>query len=189
MTLEPQPISHGDNHVLAQELGELLLYNSLTISTAESCTGGLVAGAITDVAGSSAWFERSVVTYSNAAKHDLLGVPQTVFDEQGAVSEACVLAMAHGALSAAGADLAVSVSGIAGPGGATAGKPVGTVWIGWAFVATVPVDEPARGLAGDLLEAQRFQFSGERSAIRQQAVYETLRGTIFRLNRAGSRKQ
>lgn len=99
----------------------------LTLTTAESCTGGLVAAALTEIAGSSSVFERGLITYSNAVKAELLGVPEAVLDEHGAVSAACALAMAEGALSRSGADMAVSVTGIAGPGGATSLKPVGLV--------------------------------------------------------------
>lgn len=99
----------------------------LTLTTAESCTGGLVAAILTEIAGSSAMFGRGLVTYSNEAKQELLGVPEAVLAEHGAVSTACAVAMAEGALSRAGADMAVSVTGIAGPGGATALKPVGVV--------------------------------------------------------------
>ena len=174
---KPTQIDKNDTHDLARELGHILQEKSLTITTAESCTGGLVAGAITDIAGSSAWFERSVVTYSNEAKHNLLEVPHSIFEEHGAVSENCVLAMAKGAVKKADADVAVSVSGIAGPGGQTADKPVGTVWIGWALPAA------------KMQEAQRFQFSGDRCEIRQQAVFEALRGTISRVNKAGRNKE
>jgi nicotinamide-nucleotide amidase len=122
---------------LAQMLGQLLMAQNWRITTAESCTGGLIAGALTDVSGSSSWFEQGVVTYSNRAKQNLLGVPSSVFDEHGAVSEACVMAMASGALRTSGADIAVSVSGVAGPGGGSAEKPVGTVWLAWAWAESV----------------------------------------------------
>ncbi len=158
---------------LTGELAELLQIQGLVISTAESCTGGLIAAAITDMAGSSGWFERGFVTYSNEAKQQLLSVPGSIFSEHGAVSEACVMAMADGALEHAGADVAVSVSGIAGPGGATPGKPVGTVWIGWTL----------RGAAS--ADACVFQFSGDRRSVREQAVLEALRGTISRIHKAG----
>ena len=157
------------------ELANLLLERGLVISTAESCTGGLIAAAITDRAGSSEWFDRGFVTYSNEAKGELLGVSPHVFEEHGAVSEACVRAMAEGALQRAGADVALSVSGIAGPGGATPGKPVGTVWIGWAVHRS----------GTQRVDAQLFQFAGDRRSVRELAVLEALRGTISRIHDAG----
>lgn len=154
---------------LSTLLGQMLLENGLSISTAESCTGGLIAGALTEVSGSSAWFERGVVTYSNAAKHDLLGVPEAVFEEHGAVSEACVLAMAEGAKRVSGADIAISVSGVAGPAGGSTEKPVGTVWLAWAIEGTC--------------EATVFHFEGSRHEVRLQAVVSALHGSIDRINR------
>jgi nicotinamide-nucleotide amidase len=154
---------------LAGQLGQLLISCNWRITTAESCTGGLIAGAMTDVSGSSNWFEQGVVTYSNRAKQNLLGVPSSVFDQHGAVSEACVLSMASGALRSSGADIAVSVSGVAGPGGGSAQKPVGTVWLAWAW--------------GESVEAQHFLFAGQRSEVRMQAVVRALHGRIQRLER------
>ncbi|MDB3935750.1 CinA family protein [Granulosicoccus sp.] len=158
---------------LAKELGRRLLSGKLLISTAESCTGGLIAGAITEVPGSSAWFERSVVTYSNAAKQQMLGVDEAILSAHGAVSEACVKAMAHGALANADAQVAISVSGIAGPDGGTPEKPVGTVWIGRAWAGETAID------------AECFIFQGNRWQVRQQAVCEALRGTISGLVKRG----
>ncbi len=152
---------------LVADLASLLLADNATMTTAESCTGGLIAGALTDMAGSSAWFEQSVVTYSNRAKQDLLGVPSMVFEQHGAVSEACVLAMAAGAQERSGATVAVAASGIAGPDGAVPGKPVGTVWLGWA-------------LDGQL-SAELLHLQGDRLAVREQAVLHALRGTIARI--------
>lgn len=154
---------------LAIELGALLKLKGWTVTTAESCTGGLIAGAITDVAGSSSWFEQGIVSYANEVKHRLLDVESDLLEREGAVSEAVVLAMADGALRRAGADVAVSVSGIAGPGGARPGKPVGTVWIGWS-------------VAGHAASASGFQFDGDRKAVRESAVVEALRGTIARIS-------
>lgn len=134
----------------------------LTLTTAESCTGGLVAAILTEVAGSSAMFERGLVTYSNQAKIDLLSVPEAVLAEHGAVSAACAAAMAEGALSRAGADLAVSVTGIAGPGGATALKPVGLVHFALA----------QRGFAVTAIEC-RFGDRG-RGTVRLLAVAQAL---------------
>lgn len=154
---------------LSGRLGQLLLENDLTITTAESCTGGLIAGAITEISGSSAWFEQGFVTYSNAAKHGMLGVQEAIFDEHGAVSEACVLAMAKGAKQTTGANIAISVSGVAGPSGGSTDKPVGTVWVAWAVK--------------EVTEAQVFHFEGCRQRVRAQAVECALRGSIERIER------
>ena len=149
-------------------LGESLRRRGWSMATAESCTGGLIAAACTSVAGSSDWFERGFVSYSNAAKTELLGVDAALIAAHGAVSEAVVRAMALGALSRAGVDLAVAVTGIAGPGGGSADKPVGTVWLGLA----------RRGPPGDaLVQAERLQLGGDRSAVREQ----TLRIALQRL--------
>src|SRR5690606_25324764 len=115
--------------ILAQQLGEALAARGWRITTAESCTGGGIAAAITDIAGSSAWFERGYVTYSNAAKSEMLGVSASLIAHYGAVSEAVVVAMARGACAASGCELGVAVSGVAGPGGGSPDKPVGTVWL------------------------------------------------------------
>lgn len=158
---------------LAEELGRQLLSHNLLITTAESCTGGLIAGAITEVPGSSSWFERGAVTYSNAAKQAMLGVEAAIFDKHGAVSEACVNAMARGALVSADAHVAISVSGIAGPDGATPDKPLGTVWIAWAWAGKSATD------------AECHIFPGDRQQVREQAVCQALRGTIERIKNRG----
>lgn len=145
---------------LAAELGAALERRRLHLATAESCTGGLVAAAVTSVAGSSAWFERGVVTYANTAKTDLLGVDAGLFEQVGAVSPEVARAMAHGARLGAGADLAVAVTGIAGPSGGSEAKPVGTVWFGL---------DTGQGLAVRL-EARHALFAGDRSAVRMQAA-------------------
>ena len=176
---------------LAEELGTCLDSAGLCITTAESCTGGLIAGAITEVAGSSGWFRHGVVTYSNEAKQTLLGVAASVFEQHGAVSEACVRRMAEGALQRSGADVAVSVSGIAGPGGATADKPVGTVWIGWAVRSrdTVDTDKSHERPNQDVkVDAREFLFSGDRRLVRRLAVIEALRGTISIIDNVGMPK-
>ena len=141
---------------LSQQLGQALLQNNATVTTAESCTGGGVASAITDVAGSSQWFGRGFITYANQAKHDMLNVPETVLSKQGAVSEAVVRAMVQGAAQLAGADYAVAISGIAGPGGGTEDKPVGTVWFAW--------------LSPQGISSQVQILTGDRTAVREQAV-------------------
>ncbi|MCP5150495.1 MAG: nicotinamide-nucleotide amidohydrolase family protein [Ectothiorhodospiraceae bacterium] len=150
---------------LARDLGARLATRGLTVTTAESCTGGWIAQAITSVAGSSGWFGRGFVTYSNAAKHEMLGVRRRTLEAHGAVSEETVREMARGALEAARADLAVAVSGIAGPGGATPGKPVGTVCLAWAG-------------PGGKLRSTLVRYHGDREAIRRQAVEEALTGLI-----------
>lgn len=148
-------------------LGAALQQRGWMMASAESCTGGLLAAACTDVAGSSAWFERGFVTYSNAAKTELLGVPAELIAAQGAVSEAVVRAMASGAAQRAGVPVAVASTGIAGPGGGSAAKPVGTVWLGWS-------------VAGQVF-ARCHHFAGERSAVRQQAVVQALTHVLAQL--------
>ena len=158
-------------NVLSMQLGELLSRHGLRVSAAESCTGGLIAAAITEVPGSSGWFEQSWVTYCNTAKQLALGVSLDVLQASGAVSEDTVLAMAVGALQKSGADIAVAVSGIAGPDGGSAEKPVGTVCLGWA-------------VKGKESTAQRFRYTGNRQAIRMAAVADALRGTIRRVEQS-----
>ncbi len=150
---------------LAERLGELLLARGYKITCAESCTGGGVASAITEVAGSSQWFELGLVAYANRIKASLLGVPEQLLEKEGAVSEATVVAMAQGALRAAGADLSVAVSGVAGPGGGTDQKPVGTVWFCWC-------------LADGHLETACEVFVGNRAAVREAAVLKSLEGAL-----------
>lgn len=149
---------------LATRLGMQLSALSAQVTTAESCTGGGIAEAITRVAGSSAWFEAGYVTYSNAQKTRQLGVPAELFETIGAVSREVVERMASGAQRASGARFAVAVSGIAGPGGGTLEKPVGTVWIAWAD--------------GERLLARRCLFAGDRQAVRGQTVETALVGLI-----------
>ncbi len=141
-------------------LAEALLARGWRLAAAESCTGGLFAAACTARAGSSDWFERGFVTYSNAAKTELLGVDAGLISAHGAVSEQVALAMVQGALQRAPVQLAVAVTGIAGPGGAVAGKPVGTVWLAW-------------GTAAGLM-AERLQLDGDRDAVRGSAVAAAL---------------
>ena len=144
-----------------QSLADALRSRCWRLSTAESCTGGLIAAACTQLAGSSDWFERGVVSYSNAAKTELLDVPASLIEAHGAVSEAVARAMVQGALQRAPVELAVAVTGIAGPGGAVAGKPVGTVWLAW-------------GTAGDV-RAELLQLGGDRDAVRLASVRAALR--------------
>ena len=154
---------------LSTRIGETLQRRGWTAATAESCTGGWIAKCMTDVAGSSAWFDRGFVTYSNGAKQDMLGVDAAVLDAEGAVSEATVAAMVRGALAHSRADIAVAVSGIAGPGGGRPGKPVGTVCFAWATR-----DGMQRLATG--------HFEGDRDTVRQQAVAHALQGLLDAVN-------
>lgn len=147
------------------ELARRLLASGLTVATAESCTGGGLAAALTDLAGSSRWFERGWVTYSNAAKQADLGVPSAMLAAEGAVSAAVVRAMAEGARERSGAGLAVAISGIAGPDGGTAEKPVGLVCFGLAK-------------AGQPTRTWQQQFGGDRASVRAAAVREALAALV-----------
>ena len=158
----------GATATLVARLADALLARGATIAAAESCTGGLVAAACTARAGSSAWFERGVVTYSNAAKTELLGVPAEVIAAHGAVSGEVARAMAAGAIAHTPANFAVAVTGIAGPDGGSAAKPVGTVWI-------APC---ARGGEAD---AVLLQASGDRAAVRAQSVVRALERLLARV--------
>lgn len=152
---------------LIETLAAALKARSQMMATAESCTGGLIAAACTEISGSSEWFERGFVTYSNAAKSELLGVPAALIQEHGAVSEAVARAMAAGAVVNAHAHWSVAVTGIAGPTGGSADKPVGTVWFGWATPQ------------GVFTEHQRFD--GDRSAVRRATVVHALAGLLQRI--------
>jgi nicotinamide-nucleotide amidase len=142
-------------------MADFLLKNQLKLSTAESCTGGLIAAACTDLAGSSNWFERGFVTYSNAAKTELLGVDAALIEAQGAVSEAVARAMAFGAVRHSHAQVSMAVTGVAGPSGGSAAKRVGTVWFGFSVQGT--------------LHSERMHFEGDRAAVRAQTVLHALR--------------
>lgn len=153
---------------LAAELGAALAERGWRVAAAESCTGGWAAQALTAIAGSSVWFERGFVTYSNAAKQEMLGVGAATLAEHGAVSEATVREMAAGALRHGRADAAFAISGIAGPGGGTPDKPVGTVCFAWA-------------LAGQAPDSECCRFTGDRQAVRAAAVAHALAGMRRRL--------
>jgi len=148
---------------LAEQVANLLLASGATLVTAESCTGGWIAKTLTDVAGSSAWFECGVAAYSYQAKEALLGVRPETLEEQGAVSRETVIEMVSGALARFGASVAVAVTGIAGPTGGLPGKPVGTVWIGWKQ-------------RGGYATSELFHFAGDREAVRRRTVAAALRG-------------
>lgn len=149
---------------LAADLGRHLQALQAQVCAAESCTGGGIAEAITRIPGSSTWFEAGYVTYSNRQKTAQLGVPATLFEQVGAVSQEVVAAMARGAQARSGARFSVAVSGVAGPDGGTAQKPVGTVWLAW--------------LDGEQLYCQRCLFAGDRQAVRRQTVATALRGMV-----------
>jgi nicotinamide-nucleotide amidase len=149
---------------LSRRTGKALQKEGRTLSTAESCTGGWVAQAITSIAGSSSWFERGYVTYSNAAKREMLGVSARTLARHGAVSEPTAREMARGALRKSRAGIAVSITGIAGPGGGVPGKPVGTVCFAWA--------------RGRKIRSETKRFKGGRGRIRRQSVIHALRGVL-----------
>jgi len=153
---------------LAARVGRRLLDSRLGLATAESCTGGWIAKAITDIAGSSQWFIEGFVTYSNQSKVDRLGVSRAVLEKEGAVSEATARAMAAGALKRTGAQLSVAVTGIAGPDGAVPGKPVGTVWLAWA-------ERRGRAIR---VAVQLRHFRGDREAVRRKTVHAALQGLL-----------
>ena len=155
---------------LVMTLAQALRERGLKLATAESCTGGMIAAACTAVAGSSEWFERGFVTYSNDAKRESLGIDAPLIATHGAVSREVALAMAEGVLAHSNAQVAVAVTGIAGPGGGTKAKPVGTVWL-------------AVALAGSGAEAELLQLSGDRGAIREQTVQHALQRLVEHLAR------
>jgi nicotinamide-nucleotide amidase len=155
----------ADLHTLAVRVGEALMARSHRVVAAESCTGGFIAKTLTDIPGSSQWFDCGYVTYSNAAKIRDLGVASRTLDEHGAVSEAVVREMAAGALAVSGVDVAIAVTGIAGPDGAAPGKPVGTVWFGTGVRREAEVE----------VAAERVQFAGDRQAIRRSSVEYALK--------------
>lgn len=152
-------------YTLSQQVGTALKACHWTLTTAESCTGGWIAKAITDVPGSSAWFEQGFVTYSDAAKRNLLGVQTVTLQAHGAVSEATVREMAQGALMGSSAHLAVAVSGIAGPEGGSVSKPVGTVWLAWMARDQLP-------------SCCCYRFAGDRDKVRLQTVVKALEGVL-----------
>ncbi len=162
----------SDVESLVAQVAERLLAYGQWLATAESCTGGLIAKLLTDRAGSSAWFERGLVSYSNAAKQALLGVPAAIIDTQGAVSEATVRAMAQGLRAHAPVQWGIAVTGIAGPGGGSMDKPVGTVWLAWI--------DPQHHVT-----AVCRHYAGDRNAVRQQTARDALAGLLERLDAAG----
>ena len=155
-------------HGLAEQLGDRLKRDNKLLACAESCTGGFVCKVITDISGSSEWFDRGFVTYTNQAKQELLGVPAETISEQGAVSEQTVRAMAAGAIRYSMAAITLAITGIAGPGGGSLEKPVGLVWFAWAT-------------RDGVVEAESQQFLGDRDGVRRQAVAHALQGVLTRL--------
>jgi len=150
---------------LVQNLATRLTMRAGTMATAESCTGGWIAKCCTDLAGSSAWFDRGFITYSNQAKQEMLDVKTSVLETEGAVSEAAAIQMAQGARRQARVNAALAVTGIAGPDGGTADKPVGTVWFAWS-------------LEGRKVSSEVKQFAGDRDAVRRQTVIHALSGLL-----------
>lgn len=157
-------------HQLAVKVGNRLREERLLLATAESCTGGMVASAITDISGSSNWFERGFITYSNQAKLDMIGVPADLLDKHGAVSEPVARAMAEGALRNSRAQVALAITGVAGPGGGTRNKPVGMVCFAWSNRLATRVET--------------LQFKGDRAQVRTQAAQYALRGLMTLLDTA-----
>ena len=145
---------------LLMQISAALLARGQLLATAESCTGGLIAASCTELAGSSHWFERGFVSYSNAAKTELLGVPAELIAQHGAVSEPVARAMAEGARARSGAQVSLAVTGVAGPGGGSAAKPVGTVWLAWCI--------------DGLTHSERQHFQGERGAVRAATLMRAL---------------
>jgi nicotinamide-nucleotide amidase len=160
--------SNSSINSIAQQVGEALRRIDKKLTVAESCTGGGIAESITSVAGSSQWFEYGYITYSNKAKIKLLGVEQQTLDTCGAVSEEVVEQMAGGALKSSDADYAIAVSGIAGPDGGTAEKPVGTVWICW--------------ITPEITRVEKYQLQGDRQAVRDQVIKISLQELLQQLN-------
>lgn len=161
----------ADSTTLARQLGTALKAKGWKLAVAESCTGGGLAHACTAVPGSSEWFERGAVTYSNRAKEEMLGIPAALIARHGAVSDEVARAMAEGILIYSHADLAVAITGIAGPGGGSPAKPVGTVWIACAGKGRPAV-------------SQRHRFEGDRASVRQQSIHAALTATLRMANSA-----
>ncbi len=165
--MSPFDAAPPPNPSLVSDLARRLTDRAWRLATAESCTGGLIAAQCTELSGSSAWFERGFVTYSNEAKTEMLGVDAALIAQHGAVSQAVALAMAQGALKHSRADVAVAVTGVAGPTGGSPDKPVGTVWLAWAMRSGVA-------------HAERRVWPGDRAAVRAATVQNALAGVLAR---------
>ena len=174
LLLNQELLTHDLIGSTVYSLADLLQKKGWKLTTAESCTGGMIAAACTDLAGSSNWFERGFVSYSNDAKTELLGVDAALIARHGAVSEAVVRAMAAGAISHSKAQVAVAVTGVAGPAGGSAAKPVGTVWFAFAQRVGLPGSSP--GLVSVVSEMRRFD--GDRAAVRTATVRHALRRLV-----------
>lgn len=159
-------VGHMGFATLVSEVGKVLVDKQSMVVTAESCTGGMIAEALTSIGGSTAWFDRAYVTYSYESKKEMLGVKESTIQKKGAISQECVLEMALSALQQSHAKVSVACSGIAGPGGGTPDKPVGTVWIAWARQGHEQV------------ESQLFHFDGDRQSIREQTTQAALMGIM-----------
>ena len=168
-SIAPTSIDSADLQELTRAVAAAFSQRGWTLAVAESCTGGLLAASLTDLAGSSQWFERGYVTYSNAAKAACLQVSPMLIEAEGAVSEAVASAMVLGAQLSSGVTAAISITGIAGPSGGTADKPVGTVCFGWAL---------ERADASNHITTTTAHFVGDRQSVRQQAVVFALRGLL-----------
>lgn len=155
---------------LVAKVGKALKQHNKMVVTAESCTGGLVAEALTAVSGSTAWFDRAYITYSYESKREMLGVKESTIQKKGAVSQLCVEEMAIGALQESHATISIACTGIAGPTGGTPDKPVGTVWIGWAMQGH------------ENIETKLFHFDGDRDSVRLQTTIECLKGVLTLLS-------
>jgi len=167
---------------LTEQLADVLMQHGWTLATAESCTGGHIAARCTDVSGSSNWFERGFVTYANEAKHEMLGIDTALISEHGAVSQAVAQAMALGALRHSRAQVSIAVTGVAGPTGGSADKPVGTVWFGWA----TPSDAgPTLGAETAWVKTEHMQFTGDRADVRQATIAHALQ-TLLQLLKAST---
>jgi nicotinamide-nucleotide amidase len=167
----------GELHNLAMQLGDGLCARGIFLATAESCTGGWVSKAVTDIPGSSAWFDCGFVVYNRDAKHSLLGVPMDVIEDNGEVSEAVVRCLAEGALAKSRAALSIAISGIAGPTGGSPEKPVGTVCFAWGIADMVA------GMVRNInVLSETRHFDGDRESVRRQAVAHALRGALQQLH-------
>jgi nicotinamide-nucleotide amidase len=157
---------------LTEQLADVLQQHGWMLATAESCTGGMIAASCTDLSGSSHWFERGFVTYSNEAKHEMLGVDSALIAEHGAVSQAVAQAMTLGAMRRSHAQVTLAVTGVAGPTGGSADKPVGTVWFAWA----TPSDAgPTLGTETAWVKTELMHFAGDRAAVREAAAHHALK--------------
>ncbi|QYR52422.1 CinA family protein [Lysobacter soyae] len=173
MKIETSALDDASLETLASQIGTKMIAQHQRLATAESCTGGWIAKVVTSVAGSSTWFDCGMVAYSYEAKQALLRVRPQTLEEFGAVSRECVIEMVSGAVVNSGASIAVAVTGVAGPGGGSADKPVGTVWIGWKR-------------RGGYARAEQFHFDGDRESVRRQTVAAALAGVGVELDQAAA---